>query len=99
MEALLQGDQVILESLRNQFRVSSVTRREMTGVGFFTFFDVPNTAGRAPQRGRMVIHDVEAAIGGLHHGAGFALLVVDGTLHQLEGFSYDEPWPSEVGDF
>ena len=41
MEMLLAGDDPILEVLREQFRVADVTKRELTGVGFFVTFSVP----------------------------------------------------------
>jgi hypothetical protein len=36
---------------------------------------------------------------GLEHGAGFELLVKDGYLRMLEGYSYDEPWPDSIHTF
>jgi hypothetical protein len=30
---------------------------------------------------------------------GFLLYVDRGLLHMLEGYSYEEDWPEEVGDF
>lgn len=45
------------------------------------------------------IKDVDAEIEGLKHGAGFILLVSEGYLDQLEGYSYDEPWPKQIGQF
>jgi hypothetical protein len=36
---------------------------------------------------------------GLQHGAGFILTVEGGSLHSLEGYSFEEPWPTEVRTF
>ena len=47
----------------------------------------------------MRIGDVYAEIPGLEHGAGFVLYIKDGYLDMLEGYSYDEPWPSSVEGF
>jgi hypothetical protein len=99
VEALLGGDQPALQILRNQFAKSRVKHREMTGVGFFTYFDIPNTAERAPVPSRMVLDDVLGTVDGLQHGAGFVLFIVGGSLQMLEGFTYDENWPSEIRNF
>jgi hypothetical protein len=43
--------------------------------------------------------DVAAQVDGLKHGAGFLLYVMDGMLDAIEGYSYDEPWPEQIGAF
>jgi hypothetical protein len=43
--------------------------------------------------------DVNADLDGLQHGAGFVVFVRGGRLATLEGYSYDEPWPTEVRSF
>jgi hypothetical protein len=85
-------------ALLEQARRARVTGRRFTGAGFFTDLlvpeDVPILEG---------IHDlgerVFAQIDGLAHGAGFVLFVRGGRIKCLEGFSFDEPWPSEVVTF
>jgi hypothetical protein len=39
---------------------------------------------------------VSGTADGVMHGLGFLLLVEDGLLRMLEGYTYDEPWPAEV---
>ena len=79
MRMLLAGDHPALEILRQQFAQSTVTKREYTGVGFFTDFAVPDclTVVRKP---RIIIADVSAEIEGLEHGCGFILFVETGEL-------------------
>lgn len=97
---LLAGDHPVLEALRVQLRHCHVERREHTGHGFFTELEVDESAPTAPTpRAEARIRDVTATVAGLQHGAGFVLLVRDGYLDQLEGFSYEEPWPSTVRGF
>jgi len=99
MELLLHGDDPVLEILREQLRVSKVITREFTGVGFFTYFKVPENTKRIEGNKSFKFGDVEAEIEGLKDGAGFLLHVEKGALDVLEGYSYDESWPSDIRTF
>ena len=99
LDKLLAHDGEPLDTLRQQLAHSSVSKREFSGVGFFTRFSVP---AEAPVRRDLCdaeLGDVEAEIAGLQHGAGFLLFVRGGVVSFLEGFSYDDLWPSVVTDF
>jgi hypothetical protein len=99
MAMLLTGNDPTLRVFAEQYRVAKVTRREMTGVGFYTTFAVPPEAPRFEGGKSFHFGDVEAQIGGLQHGAGFVLHVSNGTIDCLEGYSYDEPWPTNTDVF
>ena len=99
IEMLLAGNHPVLEALRRQFQVSSVTKRELTGCGFFTYFAVDRTAVASIDQESFRIGDVDATIPGLQHGAGFVLFVEDGYVDNLEGYTYDESWPASVSGF
>ncbi|MDZ4155408.1 MAG: hypothetical protein U1E09_02545, partial [Methylococcales bacterium] len=43
--------------------------------------------------------DVIGEIPELLSGAGFLLYIKNGVLDMLEGYSYDEPWPSSIDTF
>lgn len=94
---LLAGEDATLKILREQYARAQVLEREFTGAGFFTTFAI---AEGAPALGKEHFHlgDVEAQIRGLQFGAGFVLHVRDGRIDCLEGYSYNEPWPSAVMD-
>ena len=98
MEALLAGDHAVLQALRSQLDSCKVTSREETGHGFFTRIAVEGEGVRVAGLSAR-IRDVGAEIEGLEHGAGFVLVVVDGYLSCLEGFSYEEPWPRRIGRY
>jgi hypothetical protein len=98
VDKLLAGEHPVLQVLKKQADQSRVSHREFTGVGFWTDFDVPDAAPAA-QRRNFTVGDVQATIEGLAHGAGFQLLVRGSRISQLEGFTYDEPWPPEIGAF
>src|SRR5690349_20769287 len=99
LDKLLVGDHPALATLRAQAARAWVVSREHSGVGFFCTFEVPADAPRLEALGRFTVDDVNAEVSGLAHGAGFVLFVREGRLDMMEGFSYDEPWPNEIGGF
>jgi hypothetical protein len=96
---LLEGDDRVLTNLRAQLQTVKEKQRSFTGVGFFTDFEVSDDAVRLEGLPSFCFGDVEAEMEGLQHGAGFLIFVKDGRLSVLEGFSYDEPWPSTIGEY
>lgn len=97
LEKLLAGDHPMLATLRRQFGQARLAKREYTGVGFYCDFEVESNAPKVA--GDFHIGDVHAELEGLAHGAGFVLFIRGGRLRMLEGFTYDEPWPEQIGDF
>ena len=98
LEKLLAGDHPLLNQLRLQVGNCRVSRREFTGVGFYTYFviePIPDCSIRTSLK----FGDVIAEIDGLQHGAGFLLYVKDGMITMLEGYSYDESWPEKIVNF
>jgi hypothetical protein len=91
---LLAGDHPLLGQLRNQLSMCRVTSNELTGAGFYAHLDV----GDAPAAGDVKLRfgDVIAEVSGMAHGAGFLLYVEHGRLSMLEGYGYDDPWPSTI---
>jgi hypothetical protein len=97
---LLEGDLPELERLRAQAARLHVTKRELTGVGFYTAFGHPADVVPLKAPRRMRFGDVLADIDGLAHGAGFVLFVDDGVMTMLEGYSTaNEAWPDPIGSF
>jgi hypothetical protein len=100
LDKLLAGDHSALSCLRAQRERIHVTRREYTGVGFFTEFGHPNDTSRLATSKRIVFGDVLAEIDGLEHGAGFLLFIENGRIAMLEGYSNaNETWPAGEGSF
>jgi hypothetical protein len=95
-EKLIAGDHPILAALREQLKLVTDVVWEFTGVGFFTNIRLPATCA-AVDAWNLHLGDVEAASPALRHGAGFVLHVRGGLIVQLEGFTYDEPWPDDLG--
>jgi hypothetical protein len=99
LKFLLAGDDPTLEVLRIQYFTSKVIKRELTGVGFFLSFSVAPEAPRLESPKSLHFGDVKADIEGLQNGAGFVLHINEGAIDELEGYSYDEPWPVNVDKF
>ena len=100
IDKLLAGDSPVLECLRLQRANANVSRRELSGAGFYVHFalDRPSVP-KATKAASLRLGDVVATIEGLQHDAGFVLVVTDGYLDFLEGYSFDEPWPEQVQNF
>jgi hypothetical protein len=97
---LLAGEGPTMAALGEQLGRARVASRQFTGAGFYTTFVVPAEVPRIDMS--EVDHrigDVAADLARLDHGAGFLLLLRDGALDLLEGFSYGEPWPEAVDEF
>jgi hypothetical protein len=58
MNALLAGDDPVLEVLRRQYAAASVTKRDYTGSGFFTYFSIPPGVPLAPSPSGLHLRDV-----------------------------------------
>jgi hypothetical protein len=99
IEKLLAQGPTILEPLKQQAGAASVSRREHTGVGFFTEIVLPPNVTRAKIAPRAHLSDVDAHMPNLRNGAGFVLFLKDGALERLEGYTYDEPWPDRTDEF
>lgn len=99
MEMLLAGENPVLEVLRLQYRSSQIKSRELTGCGFFTYFAVDQSVAVPIRAASLQLGDVDAVIPNLEHGAGFVLFVENGYLDVLEGYCYDESWPTSVSGF
>jgi hypothetical protein len=104
LNILLEGDDPILKHLRKQATVATISARENTGYGFYLDFEV--SADKITPihtdfhtKPNFCFGDVAAAIEPLQNGAGFLLWIKDGYLAMLEGYTYDEKWPSKIAKY
>jgi hypothetical protein len=77
-------------SMEAQLSTAKLRRRENTGAGFFTYFDVQRV-GISPIRGSRLRNSPNAKIKGLQHRMGFILWFIQGYAHCLEGYAYADP--------
>jgi hypothetical protein len=99
MEWLLSDAAEPTCTLRKQYDAASITKRDLTGAGFFIYFSVPDYVDRLGKDVSAKFGDVIAKIKGLSLGAGFVLHINHGAIDFLEGYSYEEPWPKDTSDF
>ncbi len=92
MQALLAGDDPLLETLRAQYEVATVRDREITPTGFVTRFDVPASA-EAIDRKLMHLDDLQVELEGAKTPVDTALNVYSGRLRSLECSVYDGGFP------
>src|SRR5262245_4143233 len=98
MTFLLGGNHGILRTLSEQVAGAAVTKRDLTGVGFFTYFEVAPSVHRLHHPGRLIIDDVHASLADLEYPLGFLLFVENGVIDVLEGFAYGDEWPANASD-
>ena len=95
MELLLQGEHPVLATLRPQYVVAKIVKREFSGVGFFSHFEVPENVPLAEppnfEAGSILIH-----LEKLPSGAGCILFVRKGKLDFLECYTFVDPWPERI---
>ena len=84
MPMLLAGSHPVLETLRKQFERSHVLNRNLTGIGFFTSFEILDNQPRIESPRSFLIDDVCAEVDGLDYGCGFGLFISDGLITTLE---------------
>lgn len=99
VDALLEKRGEPFDTIRQQLAHVSLTKREFTGVGFFTEFTLPDDAPVHRDLPDDTIGGVSADFPSVQHGAGFLLFIRDGVVTMLEGFTYDEPWPESTHEF
>jgi hypothetical protein len=75
LQMLLAGDDKLLSILRAQADVATVLSRQMTGVGFFTQFLIPDATDRAEGGASFTIGDVNGTASNLRHGLGLLVYV------------------------
>ena len=95
MEMFLHGEHPLLENLRHQLSQCRIVKREFTGVGFFTDFEVD--ARLAYGKVNLELSDVHTEFDDVKSGIGFVLFIRDGLLSMLEGYTYGtESYPENA---
>jgi hypothetical protein len=91
---LLVADHPAITALRAQYTRCSITIVEMTGVGFFVNYAVPDDASVGVPRD-FAGGNAEIQIAGLEYPAGCVLFVRDGKLSIFEVYIVDDAWPED----
>ena len=101
MELLLDGDNQVLEILRNQLMSARISIVENTGVGLFVGFEVPKNIVKVESgdiKKDFVFGDVYGEVSGIYGAIGFLIFVRDGYLKTLEIYSIGSEFWEQVTD-
>jgi hypothetical protein len=101
IKKLLEGEHPILDSLRTQLAMATISSREYSGAGFFIHFTFPVNSPPLPSPFKnFEIGHVEVKIPGPKYGVGVVLFVRNGLLDWIEGYTNGpEPWPKDTSIF
>jgi hypothetical protein len=92
MDALLAGEDPMLQALRDQYAKAVISGHDFTGVGFFTHFAVRPDVPRVTPR-NFDIGDISLDIAGVDSGAMANLAIREGVIDYLEVITYAGDWP------
>lgn len=98
MENIINEDVELSNVLLKQYNSSFIKSREFTGHGFYTDYIVDDSLA-IKNNLNFELGNTKAEINGLKFGAGFILFIRNGLITTLEGYSYGEPWPSEIKEY
>ena len=99
MEMLLDGDDLVLEELRNQYHNSIIESRKFTGAGFFTHFKVKKGIPPVAEGKSFQIRDIRVTADSVTGAFGFILFINEGYLSMLEGYTLStEVWPEDYSN-
>lgn len=82
-------------SLLNQLKNATITKREFTGAGFYTNFQVQDVISGEED---LQISDVGAKLNNSIQ-VGFLLFIKKGKLNLLECYTYADPWPDVIESY
>jgi hypothetical protein len=89
---------VFLKNLEDQIPFLEVNKREFTGVGFFTYFNLKKGVISSNVE-RKVFGDVGAEIEHMELGLSFLLYIENGFISCLECHTFGEVFPSKINNF
>ncbi len=96
IEKILMGDDPVLDCLRHQYKNAIVESRKFTGAGFYTYFKIIQETEPVTPRKTFQISDVLASLKGMKAALGFNLLVKEGYIAWLEGYTLSSDiWPDD----
>jgi hypothetical protein len=91
IEAIIHQHPSLADALARQLAGATVSNRHNTGAGFYTDLnvsdDTPLVVTPSP------IGESSADVAGLQHGMGFLLMIRDGRMVCLEGYSFEDHTP------
>lgn len=90
-----EADKTLADLLFKQYNHLYVKKRSYTGVGFYTDFYLSEKGNFINKNLNLKLGGIHAELQGLKYGAGFVLYIESGVIVTLEGYCYNEKWPSQ----
>ncbi|HKV96344.1 MAG TPA: hypothetical protein VJR90_02505 [Gammaproteobacteria bacterium] len=92
MQEIIAHPTPVAAQIAYQYEHARIVRRELSGVGFFSHFQVPpDVPTITPPALEVSLH---ATLSDSPDAIGLTLFVRDGRLAWLEGYTYgNDPWP------
>ena len=83
-----------------QYEKAHVIKREFTGHGFFTNFEVTDPADSLGEGYDNQLGNLTVEFPGVKYGACFVLFIKNGFIEMLEGaVNGDDPWPEMITEY
>jgi hypothetical protein len=100
MEMIAKENPKFEAKIMAQYEKARVIKREFTGHGFFTDFDITDPADSLGCGYKVQLGDLTAEFPGVKFGAGFVLFIENGFISMLEGCVYgNDPWPERITEY
>lgn len=99
MKRIITENIDLVDRLEQQFDSATVVSRKFTGFGFYTNYDIKDKNSRLKDASNLELGNVQAKLDGLKYGMGFVLFIRDGLIKTLEGYTYEEPLPSQFSKY
>ena len=100
MEMIAKENPKFEAKIMAQYEKAHVIKREFTGHGFFTDFDITDPADSLGCGYNNQLGDLTAEFPGVKFGAGFVLFIENGFISMLEGCVYgNDPWPDQITEY
>jgi hypothetical protein len=99
MNMLLAGDDEMLMKLQKQYQSATIVSREISDVGFFTKYAIPQRNDLHIDRKSFAFGDVDGMVDGKEGAVGFVLFVDNGYISVLEGYTcVIDKWPQSYDE-
>ena len=98
IEDIIQTYPEYAEKLARQYGSATVVKRTVNNPGFYTYYEISDKTASLGDGVDLRLGENQWNVNGLKYGSDYILWVKNGFISSLEGFSYDEPWPTEITD-
>ena len=100
MEMIAKENPKFEAKIMAQYEKAHVIKREFTGHGFFTDFDITDPAYSLGDGYDNQLGNLTAEFPGVKYGACFVLFIKNGFIEMLEGaVNGDDPWPDRITEY